>query len=153
MGAAYLKEMPYWATLSYPDFHTSVTSQAFVACSRHDKKAETALPPTVCCQQDVRRCMQASNAKNKTKLVLQVLLLPLAAGMRAGDGIQNRSEGAGGESYAPDKMRKRGTAGAMSNGTGRVLGRGENETGGDGGPKSWRLVPRYERTRRPSNEN
>lgn len=44
--AAYLNEMPYWATLSKPDFHTRVTSQAFVACNRHDKKAETALPPT-----------------------------------------------------------------------------------------------------------
>ena len=45
-GAAYWKEMPYCATLSKPDFQTRVTSQAFVACSRHDKKAETAFPPT-----------------------------------------------------------------------------------------------------------
>jgi hypothetical protein len=45
--ATHLNEMPYWATLSYPDFHTRVTSQAFVACSRQDKKADTALPPTV----------------------------------------------------------------------------------------------------------
>jgi hypothetical protein len=28
---AYLKDMPYCETASYPDFHTSVTSQAFVA--------------------------------------------------------------------------------------------------------------------------
>jgi hypothetical protein len=46
--------MPYWATLSYPDFHTRVTSQAFVACNRHDKKADTALPPTIPCQQKIR---------------------------------------------------------------------------------------------------
>ena len=52
---AYLKDMPYWATLSYPDFHTRVTSQAFVACSRHDKKAETALPPTAESQQSFSR--------------------------------------------------------------------------------------------------
>lgn len=52
---AYLNDMPYWATLSYPDFQTRVTSQAFVACSRHDKKAETALPPTVDCQQLLTR--------------------------------------------------------------------------------------------------
>jgi hypothetical protein len=73
--------------------------------------------------------------------------------MRAGEGMQHRSERAGGESHAPDRIRKRGTAGAMSSGAGRVLGGGEKEAGGDGGPKSWRLVPRYERTRRPSNEN
>jgi hypothetical protein len=38
--------MPYWATASYPDFHTKVTSHAFVACNRHDKNADTAFPPT-----------------------------------------------------------------------------------------------------------
>jgi hypothetical protein len=45
--ATHLKEMPYWATLSNPFFHTSVTSQAFVAWSRQDRKAEVPLPPTV----------------------------------------------------------------------------------------------------------
>jgi len=45
--AGYLKVMPYWATLSKPDFQTRVTSQALVACRRHDRKAETAFPPTV----------------------------------------------------------------------------------------------------------
>ena len=44
--AAYLNDMPYWATLSKPDFQTRVTSQAFVACRRQERKAETALPPT-----------------------------------------------------------------------------------------------------------
>jgi hypothetical protein len=43
----YRNEMPYWCTCSKPFFHTSVTSQAWVADRRHDKKAETALPPTV----------------------------------------------------------------------------------------------------------
>ena len=43
----YLNEMPYWATLSKPFFHTSVTSQALVACRRHDRNAEVPLPPTV----------------------------------------------------------------------------------------------------------
>jgi hypothetical protein len=57
---AYLNDMPYWATLSYPDFHTRVTSQAFVACSRHDKKAETALPPTVESQQLFRHSDDAA---------------------------------------------------------------------------------------------
>lgn len=38
--------MPYCATESKPDFHTKVTSQALVACSLHDRKADTALPPT-----------------------------------------------------------------------------------------------------------
>jgi hypothetical protein len=42
----YFIDMPYWATASYPDFHTKVTSHAFVACKRHDKKADTAFPPT-----------------------------------------------------------------------------------------------------------
>lgn len=45
-GMLYLNEMPYWATLSKPLFQTRVTSQAFVACSRQERKAETALPPT-----------------------------------------------------------------------------------------------------------
>ena len=40
-------EMPYWATNSNCDFHTSVTSHAFVACNRQERKAETAFPPTV----------------------------------------------------------------------------------------------------------
>ena len=30
-GCAYLKDIPYWATASYPDFQTNVTSQALVA--------------------------------------------------------------------------------------------------------------------------
>jgi len=42
----YLNEMPYCDTVSKPLFQTSVTSQALVAERRHDKKAETALPPT-----------------------------------------------------------------------------------------------------------
>lgn len=45
-GPAYLNEMPYCATCSYPDFQTRVTSQALVACNLHDRKAETAFPPT-----------------------------------------------------------------------------------------------------------
>jgi len=45
-GPTHLKEMPYWATWSKPDFHTRVTSQALVAWSRHDRKADTAFPPT-----------------------------------------------------------------------------------------------------------
>jgi hypothetical protein len=43
---SYLNEMPYCETLSKPLFHTSVTSQALVADNRHERKAETALPPT-----------------------------------------------------------------------------------------------------------
>lgn len=39
-------EMPYCETCSKPDFHTSVTSQALLAWRRHDRKAETAFPPT-----------------------------------------------------------------------------------------------------------
>lgn len=39
-------EMPYWDTCSYPDFQTSVTSQALVAWSRHERKADTVFPPT-----------------------------------------------------------------------------------------------------------
>lgn len=46
MKATYLKEMPYCETASYPDFQTSVTSQAFVAWSLQDRNAETAFPPT-----------------------------------------------------------------------------------------------------------
>jgi len=49
-------EMPYWATVSKPAFQTNVTSQAFVACRRHERKAETALPPTEATHQLVRRC-------------------------------------------------------------------------------------------------
>ena len=44
---AYLNDMPYCETDSKPDFQTRVTSQAFVACNRHDKNAETAFPPTI----------------------------------------------------------------------------------------------------------
>ena len=44
--SSYLNEMPYCETPSKPLFHTSVTSQAFVADNRHERKAETALPPT-----------------------------------------------------------------------------------------------------------
>ena len=43
----YLKDIPYCDTCSYPVFHTRVTSQAFVAWSLQDKKAETGFPPTV----------------------------------------------------------------------------------------------------------
>ena len=45
-GIAYLNEIPYCETESNPDFQTNVTSQALVACSRHERKADTALPPT-----------------------------------------------------------------------------------------------------------
>src|SRR5580704_17180879 len=55
-GSTHLIEMPYWATVSKPAFHTSVTSQAFVACRRHERKAETAFPPTEATHQLVRRC-------------------------------------------------------------------------------------------------
>jgi hypothetical protein len=43
---SYLNEMPYCDTVSKPFFQTRVTSQALVAERRHDRKAETALPPT-----------------------------------------------------------------------------------------------------------
>jgi hypothetical protein len=42
----YLNEMPYCDTISKPLFQTRVTSQALVAERRHERKAETALPPT-----------------------------------------------------------------------------------------------------------
>ena len=45
-GRAYLKDIPYWATCWKLAFQTNVTSQALVACNLHDRKAETALPPT-----------------------------------------------------------------------------------------------------------
>ena len=44
--SAYLNDIPYCDTASKPDFQTSVTSQAFVACSRHERNADTAFPPT-----------------------------------------------------------------------------------------------------------
>ena len=44
---AYLNDIPYCDTDSNPDFQTRVTSQALVACSRHERNAETALPPTM----------------------------------------------------------------------------------------------------------
>ena len=43
---AHLNDKPYCATDSKPFFHTNVTSQALVAESLHDKKAETEFPPT-----------------------------------------------------------------------------------------------------------
>lgn len=50
VGAAadltYLNDIPYCDTCSKPVFQTRVTSQALVACNRHDKKAETGFPPT-----------------------------------------------------------------------------------------------------------
>ena len=45
--SSYLKETPYCATLSKPDFQTRVTSHALVAESRHERKAEMAFPPTI----------------------------------------------------------------------------------------------------------
>ena len=39
-SSTYLKDIPYWATASYPDFQTSVTSQALVAWSLHERNAE-----------------------------------------------------------------------------------------------------------------
>lgn len=42
----YFMEIPYWETCSYPDFQTSVTSQALVAWRRQERKADTAFPPT-----------------------------------------------------------------------------------------------------------
>ena len=42
-----MKEIPYCDTDSKPDFQTRVTSHAFVACNLHERKADTALPPTV----------------------------------------------------------------------------------------------------------
>lgn len=41
-----MNEMPYCDTASKPLFQTRVTSQALVAERRHERKAETALPPT-----------------------------------------------------------------------------------------------------------
>ena len=46
MLRSYLNDMPYCDTASKPLFQTSVTSQALVAESRQERKAETALPPT-----------------------------------------------------------------------------------------------------------
>lgn len=43
---SYLKETPYWATASNPDFQTSVTSHEVVAWSLQERKAEIALLPT-----------------------------------------------------------------------------------------------------------
>lgn len=43
---AHLNERPYCDTFSKPFFQTRVTSQALVAESLHDMKAETAFPPT-----------------------------------------------------------------------------------------------------------
>ncbi len=43
----YWKDIPYCETVSNPDFHTRVTSQALVAWSLQERKAETALPPTI----------------------------------------------------------------------------------------------------------
>lgn len=45
--------MPYCATASKPLFHTNVTSQALVADNLQERKAETALPPTVTRQSNV----------------------------------------------------------------------------------------------------
>ena len=42
----HLKEIPYWYTASKPDFQTRVTSQALVAWSLQERKADTAFPPT-----------------------------------------------------------------------------------------------------------
>lgn len=46
-ASTYFIEIPYCATCSKPDFHTSVTSQVLVAWRRQERKADTALPPTV----------------------------------------------------------------------------------------------------------
>lgn len=43
---SYRNEMPNEFTLSKPFFQTRVTSQALVACNRHERNADTALPPT-----------------------------------------------------------------------------------------------------------
>lgn len=76
-GETYLKDIPYCDTWSKPVFHTSVTSQAFVAWSRHDKKAETGFPPTTitfissssdmsgCAGEDACKAGPSSLKKNK----------------------------------------------------------------------------------------
>lgn len=43
---AYLNVTPNCDIASKLDFHTRVTSQAFVAWSRQERKADIALPPT-----------------------------------------------------------------------------------------------------------
>lgn len=47
VAGSYRNDIPYCDTESNPDFQTSVTSHAFVACSLHERKAETAFPPTI----------------------------------------------------------------------------------------------------------
>jgi hypothetical protein len=59
-GATYLNETPYCDTASKPDFQTKVTSQEVVACSRHERKAEIALPPTAhTVRRSILRCVKS----------------------------------------------------------------------------------------------
>ena len=153
-ATAYLNDMPYWATLSYPDFQTRVTSQAFVACSRHDRKAETALPPTV--------DGQYTTQLREEEMVLEASTAWSCACQRQSTcgcllAYTHKSRGepcAGlGDGDAPERMRNRGTAGAMSGpvsvvGSGGWLSRAGRRRRWRRrqrveGPKSWRWGARW----------
>ena len=60
-GGNHLNVMPYCETDSNPDFQTSVTSQAFVAWSLHERNADTELPPTVAPKSVLRVCRWTRN--------------------------------------------------------------------------------------------
>lgn len=68
--SAYLKETPYCATVSYPDFHTSVTSQELVAWSLQERNAETALPPTI--RAFVSRCTIVVDDKYRVQVEVRI---------------------------------------------------------------------------------
>lgn len=76
-AGAHLNESPYCATDSNPFFQTRVTSQAFVAESLHDKKAETELPPTAmtlvsCWSPILRSCRNNKEAGVVTMMIERV---------------------------------------------------------------------------------
>jgi len=132
---SYLNDMPYCDTASKPLFQTSVTSQALVAESRQERKAETALPPT-----EHTRCVSASSSSPadmaSVGMVVVVVVreerdfrLPISAFARYSCTTRSvgnakgvymsatcRGDGQGGAylAHVPERMRSRGVLGAIA---------------------------------------
>ena len=103
--------MPYCETASKPDFHTSVTSQAFVACRRQERKAETALPPT------------RARRQQNSALVPGLASIARETSEAVGTCCLKLQDDGAGITRSPDKMRSLGGVGAIASQLMDVWGR------------------------------
>lgn len=108
-AATYFIEMPYCATCSKPDFHTSVTSQEFVACRRQERKADTALPPTA-----IRVLAYHGRRGERGSVRCSRRRESQVTGGCGGRSEKKTGVGDGArDSHVPDRILRRGVAGAM----------------------------------------